>query len=64
MTSPSPGDRRDRQLRQIAALVAAGAHQRATGLALEHVACFPQDADALVAVGAITHAVSKERKNP
>ena len=48
MTSPSPcGRRRERQLRQIAALVAAGAHQRATGLALEHLACFPEDADAL-----------------
>ena len=46
--------RRDRQLHQIAALVAAGAHQRAAGLALEHLVCFPQDAEALVEAGAFT----------
>ena len=62
MTVPSPCGRRDRQLRQIAALVAAGAQQRATGLALEHLACFPQDADALAEVRAITPAGSKEGK--
>jgi RimJ/RimL family protein N-acetyltransferase len=54
MTTPSPCGRRARQLRQIAALVAAGADLRATGLALEHLACFPQDAAALVEAGAIT----------
>ena len=71
MTSPSPCGRRDRQLRQIAALVAAGAHQRATGLALEHLACFPHDADVLVEAGAITtrsrssaEAGPNERKDP
>jgi hypothetical protein len=37
--------RRDRQLLQIAALIVAGDMQRAAGLALEHVAAFPHDAD-------------------
>jgi hypothetical protein len=71
MTSPSPCGRRGRQLCQIAALVAAGAHQRATGLALEHLACFPQDAERLVEAGAIidrstvsAEAGSNERKDP
>ena len=41
--------RRDRQLLQIAALIVAGDMQRAAGLALEHVAAFPHDAD--VAIG-------------
>jgi len=47
MTSPGRRARRDRQLLEITALIAAGAHQRAAGLALEHLAGFPQDAGAL-----------------
>ena len=46
--------RRDRQLRQIVALVEGGAHQRAAGLALEHLACFPNDTEALVRAGALS----------
>jgi len=36
--------RRGRQVIEIAALVVAGHRERATGLALEHVAAFPDDA--------------------
>ena len=42
--------RRDRQVVQIAALVVAGGRQRAAGLALEHTAEFPADADLLARV--------------
>ena len=37
--------RRDRQLLEIAALIIVGNTQRAAGLALEHAAAFPADAD-------------------
>ena len=53
MTSRGKGDRRERQLREIVALVDAGALQRAAGLALEHLACFPQDGEALAHAGAL-----------
>lgn len=39
--------RRERQLVEIAALVVAGDRTRAAGLALEHGAAFPDDADLL-----------------
>ena len=39
--------RRQRQLDEIAALVAAGRGERASGLALVHVAEFPDDHDLL-----------------
>jgi hypothetical protein len=39
--------RRERQVVEIAALVVAGDHSRATGLALEHTAQFPGDAELL-----------------
>jgi hypothetical protein len=42
--------RRDRQLVEIASLVVAGAHDRSAGLALEHIAQFPADADLLVVI--------------
>jgi hypothetical protein len=42
--------RRDRQILEIAGLVAAGDHRRAAGLALEHAAEFPDDAGHLVEV--------------
>lgn len=42
--------RRDRQIVQIAALVVAGHRERAAGLALEHTAEFPDDADLLARV--------------
>ena len=42
--------RRERQIVQIAALVIAGACDRAAGLALEHTAQFPDDADLLARV--------------
>jgi hypothetical protein len=64
MTSPCHTDRRVRQLREIAALVDAGAHQRAAGLALEHLACFPEDAAALVDAGAVTEPTPAEGAGP
>jgi hypothetical protein len=42
--------RRHRQLAEIAALVAAGRHERAAGLALEHAAEYPDDAERLAPV--------------
>ena len=39
--------RRDRQVVEIAALIVAGDRERADGLALEHLAAFPDDADLL-----------------
>jgi hypothetical protein len=39
--------RRDRQIAEIAALVVAGRRDRALGLAFEHAAEFPDDADLL-----------------
>jgi hypothetical protein len=39
--------RRDRQIVQIAALVVAGAHERAAGLAFEHALEFRDDAELL-----------------
>jgi hypothetical protein len=42
-----PASRRDRQILEIAALIAAGHHERAAGLALEHAAEFADDADLL-----------------
>jgi hypothetical protein len=42
--------RRDRQIVQVAALVVAGKRERAAGLALEHTAEFPDDADLLARV--------------
>ena len=42
-----PRSRRERQITEIAALVAAGNGERAAGLALEHIAEFPDDADLL-----------------
>jgi hypothetical protein len=42
--------RRERQLVEIAALVVAGARGRAAGLALEHQAEFPDDAELLTDV--------------
>ena len=46
--------RRDRQIVEIAALVVAGNRARAAGLALEHTAEFPDDADLLARVSAAT----------
>jgi hypothetical protein len=46
---PSPS-RRARQLDEIAALVVAGDHGRAAGLAFEHAAEFPDDAERLARV--------------
>jgi hypothetical protein len=45
-----PATRRDRQLVDIATLVVAGDRQRGAGLALEHAAEFPGDADLLAHV--------------
>lgn len=42
--------RRERQIVEIAALVVAGDGERAAGLALEHTAEFPDDADLLARV--------------
>jgi hypothetical protein len=42
--------RRERQFVQIAALVVGGQRDRATGLALEHTAEFPEDAELLAFV--------------
>ena len=39
--------RRARQVDEITSLVAAGHHERATGLALVHLAEFPEDGDVL-----------------
>jgi hypothetical protein len=47
--SPAP-TRRQRQLAQIALLVDRGDRARAAGLALEHIAEFPGDADRLARV--------------
>jgi hypothetical protein len=44
--------RRDRQIVEIAALVVAGHRQRAAGLAHEHTAEFPHDAELLGRVAA------------
>jgi hypothetical protein len=44
------GPRRDRQLIEIAALVVAGAHDRAAGLAVVHTADFPDDTTLLAPV--------------
>jgi len=46
--------RRDRQVVEIAALVVAGNRARAAGLALEHTAEFPDDADLVARVAAAT----------
>jgi len=58
MTTPTNADlnarrtaRRDRQIAEIAALIAEGHAARAAGLALEHTAEFPDDADLLALVG-------------
>ena len=42
--------RRERQIVEIAALVVAGDADRAAGLALEHTATFPDDAELLARV--------------
>ena len=42
--------RRDRQIVEVAALVVAGNGARAAGLALEHAAEFPDDADLMARV--------------
>ena len=42
--------RRERQVVEIAALIVAGDHQRAAGLALEHTSEFPDDAQLLARV--------------
>ena len=42
--------RRDRQIVEVAALVVAGHGARAAGLALEHAAEFPDDADLMARV--------------
>ena len=39
--------RRRRQLAEITALLEGGRHDRARGLALEHLAEFPEDAESL-----------------
>ena len=39
--------RRARQIDEIASLIAAGHHERASGLALVHLAEFPEDGDVL-----------------
>jgi hypothetical protein len=39
--------RRERQIVEIAAVVVAGEHERAVGLALEHAVEFPDDAELL-----------------
>lgn len=46
--------RRDRQIAEIASLVVDGQRARAAGLALEHIAEFPDDADLLGHVSAAT----------
>jgi hypothetical protein len=46
--------RRDRQLVEIAALVVAGHGARAAGLAVEHAAAFPEDADLLARIADVT----------
>jgi hypothetical protein len=46
--------RRERQIVEIAGLVIAGERERAAGLALEHTAKFPDDAELLVRVAGIT----------
>jgi hypothetical protein len=46
---PARHSRRQRQLREITALAAAGEADRAAGLALEHLAQFPEDAARLAA---------------
>ena len=46
--------RRDRQVVEIAALIVAGKAERAAGLALEHTAEFPDDADLLARLAAGT----------
>jgi hypothetical protein len=46
--------RRDRQIVEIAALVVAGDHARAAGLALEHAAQFPEDVAVLERVADAT----------
>jgi hypothetical protein len=50
-TQQSPyAARRERQLTEIARLVVAGRHERASGLALVHINEFPEDADLLASV--------------
>jgi hypothetical protein len=44
--------RRERQIVEIAALVIASNAERAAGLALEHVAEFPEDADVMARISA------------
>jgi hypothetical protein len=46
--------RRERQIVEIAALVVAGDRGRAAGLALEHAAEFPDDADLVARVAPAT----------
>lgn len=53
--------RRGRQLVEIARLVASGDRGRAAGLALEHAAEFPGDADLLARLAPADEAVSRRR---
>jgi hypothetical protein len=56
--------RRERQVVEIAALVVAGCGERAAGLALEHIAKFPDDADVLarIARAAVSASTPAERR--
>ena len=48
---PAVSPRRERQLTQIAALVAAGEQARAVDLAAEHITTFPTDSALLALMG-------------
>jgi len=48
--SSTPNARRHRQFTEIAALVVAGAHERAEGLAMIHTAEFPDDTELLARI--------------
>jgi hypothetical protein len=52
--------RRERQVVEIAALIVAGDTERAAGLALEHAAQFPGDADLMARISA-TSAPQQQR---
>jgi hypothetical protein len=54
--------RRERQIVEIAALIIAGDGERAAGLALEHIAEFPDDAGLLGRVSA-TSAAEQQRRS-
>jgi hypothetical protein len=56
--------RRDRQVVEIAALVVAGAHERADGLIFEHLAAFPEDADLLSQLAGTMVATRRPRRSP